>query len=387
MTTWPQKKMYGSSIASGATDSRLQPQNPAGRASTAPIQVHRHARNGKAPDAWLINQLCEATNQGVLYRTKEVFASSGYVGLLGSEIPASAGAGDRIRWRFAFHTGVYTRRLMVNMIMHPQDSVFDMNSAARVDIYDNATYTGSPVASATFNHGANPGGSTAVYGLSYLKQSLQYIDGLDEDTDYYGIVYDVDTGRAVSCSIAEIQSMTQSFAGYLPQNITAESSILDVYREKLAEASYNIWRRGAATVFNFSTEEDAALRVVYANPTTLNNVQLNIVSQATITFVDADAGYQIDLTGCARLSQLATGVPVRFCAYVSIPAANTGVVRLWDSGAVAVVSVTQAGPYTGWVTTTGTIPTAEDKYFLTFERTAGADMLEVYAVSCYQYET
>lgn len=381
---WSIKKPYGTEILSPG--SRQIAQNPASRAATAPIQVHLHARNGKAPNVWLINQFFEAANQGILYRTKEVFASSGYVGIYGAEVPSSAGAGDRIRWRFAFHTGVYSRALMVNMILHPQDSGFTRNSAARVDIYTSATYGGSPVASATFNHGPGANGTTIVYGLSYLKQSIQYMEGLSPDTDYYGIVTDVDNGRAVSCSIAEMQSMSETFDGYLPQNLTAESPILDVYRERLAEVIYNLYRRGGATVFNFSTDGDGAVRGVYASPTTLNNVPLNMINQDTIAYVDADPGYQLDMTGCARLSQYTTGVPIRFCAYVDIPAANTGKVCLRDSTGTIVTSLTQAGAYAGWVTTTGLLPVGEDKYFITYERTSGADMIELYAVSCYQYE-
>jgi hypothetical protein len=383
---WPTKNLYGFNVDPANVGSRQVAQNPAGKAASAPIQVHRHARNGKAPDAWLINQFCEAANQGILYRTKEVFASSGYVGLNGTEIPQST-AGDRVRWRFAFHTGVYSRALMVSMIMHPQDSGTTANSAGRIDIYSSATYGGSPVATATFNHGANPGGTTPVAGLSYLKESKQFIEGLTPDTDYYGIVSDVDNGRMVSCSIAEIQSMTETFDGYMPQNITAESAILDVYRENLAEITYNLWRRSAGPFFNFTTEEDAALRVVYADPTTLNNVPLNIVSQAPITYVAADAGYTIDTTGCARRSQYTTGVPVRFCAYVDVPAATTVAVKLRNSAGTAVITLTQAGAYTGWATTTGVIPVGEDKMYITHERTAGTAQIATYAVGCYQYET
>jgi hypothetical protein len=117
--TWPIKKLYGINVDPSLVGSRQVAQNPAGKAATAPVQVHKHARNGKAPDAWLINQLFEAANQGILYRTKEVFSPPGLILLFGNAPPLSAGAGDRWRWRFAFHTGVYSRALLVNMIMYP----------------------------------------------------------------------------------------------------------------------------------------------------------------------------------------------------------------------------------------------------------------------------
>jgi hypothetical protein len=381
--TWPIKKLYGINVDPSLVGSRQVAQNPAGKAATAPVQVHKHARNGKAPDAWLINQLFEAANQGILYRTKEVFSPPGLILLFGNAPPLSAGAGDRWRWRFAFHTGVYSRALLVNMIMYPPAGpgvVLTKNSMTRVDIYDNATYAGSPVGTATFNYGSNPGGTTVVYGLTYLRQSKRYIEGLTPDTDYYGIVNDADEGRAVSCSIAEIQSMTETFSGYLPQSITAESSILDVYREKLAAVTYNLWRRSAATVFTFSIEEVGASRpIASATPT-------NIIDGASTTYGASIAGYQLDMTRKARLSQLTTGVPIRFCAFIEVPAANTGVVTLRDSTGTAVVTLTQVGAYTGWVTGTGLLPASEDKYYITHHRSAGAGTVKTYAVSCYEYE-
>ncbi len=377
---WPIKNPYGAPIAAGSVGTKQVAQNPAGKAASAPIEVYRHARNGKAPDAWLINQFAEAANQSILYRGKEVFSASGYVGLLGGEIPSSNGAGDRIRWRWAFHTGVYHSKLLVVMIMHPQDSGFTYNSRARIDIYSSATYGGSPVGTATFNHGANPGGTTIIGGLSYLKASQQYIEGLSPDTTYYGIAYDVDNGRMVSCSVAELQSMTEEADGYMAQNLTAETPILGVYRENLSDIIYNQWRRGAAQVFNFTIEEPGAIRQVSSS--TPNNV----INQAVATYGAQYPGYTLDMTGKARLSQSVTGVPIRFCAYVDVPAANTGVVTLRDSSGTAIVTLTQAGAYTGWVTGTGVLPASEAKYYITHHRSAGAGDITTYAVSCYEYE-
>jgi hypothetical protein len=379
---WPGSPIYGASVDPASLGSRQVPQNPATKSACAPIQVYKHARNGKAPDAWLINALCEATNQSMLYRTKEVFHSSGCVGTFGSDIQSSGGAGDRTRWRWAFHTGVYSRALLVNMIMTPQDSGLSANSSARIDIYSSATYGGSPVASATFNHGANPGGTTIVAGLAYLKPLQQMIEGLTPDTDYYGIAYDVDNGRMVSCSVAEMQSATETFAGYMPQNITAESSILDVYREKIATAQYNLWRRSAGTVFTHSVDLGTSPAVVFsATPT-------NIFDISFTTYGSAIPGLYLNMDGKTRLSQAATGVPVRFCAYVDVPAANTGVVNLRDNSGSSVIQISQAGPYTGWVTTTGYLPNAGtvDKYYLTHHRSAGAGTISTFAISCFQYE-
>lgn len=385
---WPNKKLYGLSVDPSTLGSRQVAQVPAGKAASAPIEVHKHARNGKPPEAWLANQINEATNQAVLYRTKEIFSSSGIVGILGGDLPSSAGAGDRVRWRFAFHTSTYHSKLLVAMVMHPQDSGFTRNSAARIDIYTSPTYSGSPVATVTFNHGPGPNGTTIVYGLSYLKASEQYIEGLSPDTDYYGIAYDVDNGRMVNASIMELNSMSERLNGYLPQNLTAETPILDIFRELPATIQYNLWRRSAASDFAFSTEKDGDLRVVYASPTNANDTPSNIIDMTyPATYSASQAFFRLKMTGKARQSQLTTGVPVRFCAFVSVPAATTSKICLRNSSGTIVVSITQAGAYTGWISTTaGLLPATEDDYYITQERTAGTAQIACYAVGCAEYE-
>jgi hypothetical protein len=379
---WPSKKVFGTDIAAGGGGATLVTQNPSPAPVSAPIQVWNHARNGKPPTTPLINQLNEAGNQAILYRSKEVFSASGYVGVLGGEIPSSAGAGDRLRWRWAFHTGPYSRGLLVKMIMHPQDSGLGDNSYARIDIKDGPTLAASTVGTVTFNHGANPTGSnTGASGLAYLKASQQYIEGLDPDTDYYGYAYDVDNGRMIAICVADIPSMTENYDGYLATNITAESSILSTYRENLATISNALWKRGGAQVFNFSIEEPGAIRTVSA--ATPNN----IIDQGVAAYSASEPGYQIDMTGKARLSQVTSGVPIKFAAFVDVPAANTGVVSLRDDAGTAIINITQAGAYTGWIVNTGVLPASDEKYYITHHRSAGAGDITTYAVSCWEYET
>jgi hypothetical protein len=369
---WPFKRPWGSDVDPSLVGSRQVPQNPATRVASPPIQVDRHARNGRPADVRYINALCEAANQGILYRGKEVFRMASGIGVDGSIIPLSA-AGTRTRWRWAFHTGPYTHALMAIVVMHPQDSGFSENSSARIDIIDGAAAT---VGSATFNYGTGPTGTTVASGLSYLKVLQQYIEGVDPDTDYYGVVSDVDYGKIASCSIFELQSMGQNFSGYMPQNITEESSILDVYREKLSTIFYNLWRRGGATVFNYTCDPDTSVSTV-TSATPKNLLDGNTTYGTTI------AGYDLVMTGKSRLSQT-TGVPVRLCAYMNVPAASTGVVNLRDSAGASVIQISQAGAFTGWVTTTGVINSG--KHYITHHRSAGAGTVSTYAVSCYEYE-
>jgi hypothetical protein len=369
---WPSKRPWGSDVDPSLVGSRQVPQNPATRVAAPPIQVDKHARNGRPADVRYINALCEAANQAILYRGKEVFRMGSGIGPLAGDLPGST-AGTRNRWRWAFHAGPYTHALMAVVVMHPQDSGLSENSSARIDIINGAAAT---VGSATFNYGTGPDGTTIAYGLSYLKVQQQYITGVDPDTDYYGLVSDIDYGRIVSCTVFELQSMTENFSGYLPQNITEESSILDVYREKLSTVFYNLWRRGGATVFNYTADPQSIARTIASSTPT------NLINNAT-TYGTTVPGYDLVMTGKSRLSQT-QGVPVRFCAYMDVPAASTGVVNLRDSTGASVIQITQAGAFTGWVTTTGTITSG--KHYITHHRSAGAGTVTTGAVSCYEYE-
>lgn len=372
---WPIKKLYGINVDPALIGSRQVPQNPASKAAAPPLQVWRYARNGRPVDVDLINKLLEAGNQAVLYRTKEVFHSSARIGA--DHAPASAGAGDRGRWMFHFHTGLYTHSLMAVLVMTPQSSGYTSNSAARIDIHNTS---GVVVASSTFNYGANPGGTTTVDNIQFARVYQQYVDGVSPDTDYYGTVYDVDNGRTVSCSVFELQSMTENFSGYLPQNLNADSSILDVYREKLATLTYNLWRRGAATVFNWTVDAIASPR------TTTGTTPVNLIDGTSTTYGAAIPGFTLDMTGKARLSQT-TGVPVRMAVYMDSPVASGTVVNLRDSAGTSVMQVTYggAGSAVGWYTTTGVLPASSAKYYLTFN-SSGATTASVIAVSLIEYE-
>jgi hypothetical protein len=369
---WPLKRPWGADVNPASVGSRQVAQNPATRLAAPPIQVDKHARNGRPADVRYINALCESANQAILYRGKEVFRMASGIGVNGSIIPLSA-PGTRARWRWAFHTGPYTHALMAIVVMHPQDAGLSSNSASRIDIINGAAVT---VGTATFNYGPSPTGTSTAAGTSYLKVLQQYITGVSPDTDYYGLVSDIDYGKIASCSVFELQSMTENLSGYLPQNITEESSILDIYREKLSGVFYNLWRRGGATVFNYTSDPDTSVA-------TVNNATPKNIMDGGTTYGATVPGYDLVMTGKSRLSQT-QGVPVRFSVYIDVPAANTGVVNLRDSAGVSVIQITQAGAFTGWVTTTGVINSG--KHYLTHHRSAGAGTISTFACSCYEYE-
>src|SRR5688572_31517665 len=97
-------KIFGDRLDVGSVGSRQVRAIPASKTAAAPLQVWRYCRNGRHPSAQYWNRLNEQTNQAALYRTKELFNWMSRVGFGVTGTPTSSGAGDRDRWRFAFHT-------------------------------------------------------------------------------------------------------------------------------------------------------------------------------------------------------------------------------------------------------------------------------------------
>jgi hypothetical protein len=380
----PVLKVTGVRLDQGAVGPRQVVAVPQSKAAPPPIAPGQWARNGKSPNARLISALNEAANHAALFRAKQIFAATGKIAAAG--IISSSGAGDRARWRFAFRTGPYTHALMAMVVLAPQSSSFGTNSYARIDIATNAAGTPA-ITSQTFTYGANPVGNTYTGGWQLLKLVTGYIDGVAADTEYYGTVYDVDYGRVQSCVIFDLPSLTENFDGYNATNITAESQILDTYRANLASMVNDVWKKSGATLLNWTVDADSAKRVISSTSPT------NIVD-GTSTAVGASApGFVLDMRNRARLSQT-SGVPVvlKMYGYSDITAGGGSCTLYLKNSAgtnvATLVGLTGSGAASAqWYSTTATLPAVQDTYYLMATETTGFDLVNLLAVSMYEYET
>lgn len=377
----PTPKFYGDRPP--VPGARQVPTPPATKAASPPIQTDRWFRNGKAPDASVFSSMNEAMNQAMLYRTKECFS---YVGILGAGggLGVSSVIGTRARWRFAFHTSPYTHALVCRAVLYPQSNGFNSNAYAQLRIYSDAGETTEVAGARTdFYYGVNPLQTANVAGWQYMKVVDQFVDlsaaGMTADTTYYARISDVDYGLIQSIAIADIQSMTENYAGCLPQNFTQESLILDEYRENLVAPMPTLWKRGGAKVFNWTVDNNqtSPRQVAVATAT-------NLLDGSSTTYGAAIPGLTFNMTGKARLSQ--PGVPVRVHAYMACSSAANGNVHLRDStGAVLLTLANTLGAGVGgWITGTVTLPASEAKYYLTHSTAAGT--LSTYAASAYEYD-
>lgn len=389
----PRLKEYGDKIAPASVGSKQVAQNPSARIMGPPIQRGRFTRNGQVPDVAAINAMMEQTNQGVLYRTKEVFRGVAPFG------PTSAGGiyngitlsrtsgTTRTRWRFACHTGPYAASLKI--VAYICNSNPDVANAPYVQ-FGLTTNTDGVTGANTVNMHYGPPmsyGGALLSGWGQLKRVVRYIDA-NADTDYYGFFSDVNGARLACATVYEMTSMTENFSGYLPQNLTSGTDVLDVYREKLVTLQYNLWRRAGATVLNWSTNSFDNTPL-----STTSATAKNIIDNSSTTVTAATPGYTLDMTGKERVSQASSGVNVRLQVAGAMTAAGTGGrIYVLDSAGSTVGSIVDGWSSTGivWVSTTFAMPASQDKYDIHFAR-AGSDdagnAFKLYALSMYEYES
>lgn len=368
----------GERLTTALTAPLLVRSNPAPKTIIPPMQGHRFSRNGQHPDVGLINAINATANKSILYRTKEIFRAPGT-----ATFPlAASGAGDRARWRFAFHTGPYAHMLKVAIGTIPQAHGGSPSAVAKSRLDISTSTSGSPVAaSGSFTHGVNPGGSASTLtGWEGLKVGTMYIS-VDPDTDYYGTFYDVDYGRTMFACVWEVSSMTENHDGYLPQALATQSHIFSKYRQYPVTILNNLMKRGGATVLNWTVDNGAS------PITTTSSTATNIIDTSSTTISAATPGYTLDMTGKGR--RIDETVSCVMKAYGSkSSSAPDGSVFLKDSAGTTIASIAGAFQNTAGWQTSGVfqMPAGIDKYDLQFSR-AVAGTLSLYAVSIYEYGT
>jgi hypothetical protein len=245
-----------------------------------------------------------------------------------------------------------------------------ISTSSRCDILDTA---GSVVSSTTFDYGPNPKmGGIIPDAWSHLKVLTKYITDIDPSTEYTG-KFTTQGGRIQSACVFELPSMTQNAGGYFGQNLTSQSSMLDVYRENLVVANNNLWREGGAHVLNWTTETGSVSRT--------SSSSVNLIDTSVTTIDGSSPGYTLDMTKKGRGSR---SVPCVMKVYGNANPSGGGAVTLKDSSGATVASVTPWVPSTpAWQSVTFNLPAAVDKYDLHLNGN-GTAALNIYAVSIYE---
>jgi len=370
----PVKPIYGDPLGRLLADIAKLPTLPTTQQATAPIQEDQFFRNGMHPTAVALSKISEAGNQALLYRSKEAFR---YLGpLSSSNAIASFGVGARDRWRFAFHTSPYHGCLFGRVVMQCQTAGFSTDSYCRVAILNGG---GSVVVSQDIHYGTSPAGPNLQLGWQYLRVQDIYLEGLAKDTDYYGLITDYDYGIVVAISLADMNSLSEN-GGYLAQNYTSLTSITEAQHGNINTLIKNQWKRGGATLFNWTANDQSAPQQISTA------IATNLIDATSTTYGSAIPGFYLDLTNHDRVSQ-AAGVPCVMKVYGKFSAAGpNGTLELRNSAGTVVASIANGWTSTAsWQSVAFNMPASADKYYLTFSR-ASAGIFSCYAVSIYEYE-
>lgn len=374
----PKLKLHGGAIDVGDLGPRQVRGIPTTKAACSPIAVGQFCRNGQSASAQYWNLVHESTNSAVVFRTREIARLGGILGT-GAGLSVSSAAGTRARWRAAGRTSPYHHALLCRMVMHPQSSGFTSPSAAKVEVFSDATES-TLIASTTMYYGASPTGTSALSGWPYLKHSDQYITGIDPDTDVFLKISDVDYGLVQSISIADLTSMTEQAGGYLTQTLNSDSEVLSNYRSKVAEIQEDLCKRAGARLLSYSVDLQSSPRTFAAATAT------NIIDGSSTTVSDATPGEYLDLRGKARRGQ--SGVPVILKVYCSTTS-PTGSGRIYlKSSTGTALQITNTIPLSGapaWISVTGTLPATLTKYDLQADNNSSST-LSIHAATMWQHE-
>lgn len=345
------------------------------------LQINRWIRNGRPVDAHLQNALANLANQTARWRTKQIFSWHGAMGSTTSGTDAliqSSGAGERERWRFAFHSGPYTKEVRVTFLSCIQDGT--LLSGGSGDPYSRLrilTTGGSTVGDGTFHYGGGPNSVDTPNNFA----TGEAIIPVSADTDYTAVISDFDGARIVSAVVYERSLDPDTSNGYASTGYAAGVNIYDTDRSDITTIAANMWKRGGAHLLNWSADNQAS-------PSTISlTTDTNIVDGTSTSVSSSSPGYILDLTSCNRLSQ--TTVPCVLKAYgkyVITPPVSGGVVKIKASDGSTVGTVTGFTSTASWQSAVVNMPTGVDRYDLTFAAGSGTATFSLYAVSLYQLE-
>lgn len=346
------------------------------RPASPPIQVSRHARNGKHPNAVLESMKSEAANAACMFKGKEIFRSIGTFPATLANTGFTAGSGTVGRWRSYFHTSPIALYIDVTTQARTNQVFSTSASFVQVDLTEVAT---SIVTTETLP----TGGLNATGSLLTIFQFITKRMSVKPDTDYHIAFTDVNT-ESVFAHVVELCSLTVFNGGYLPQNIAAQGAILNGYRQNAAELVAAMWNHGGWPLWNWCIEDGTKPPSTTA-PTGLTNVVEALVSGGVTTlgsnrWAQGTLGAVIDTTGRARRMELKGGISATLAVYTN-GAVN---VQLFNSKGLVGGDVVSSGGFQWHLIQAIALPGGTiDKYDLMFAADSGT--ASIYAASLFEY--
>jgi hypothetical protein len=322
-----------------------------------PIHPHRSCDNGAIPTAHLYRQMCEHLNKCARHHPKWFFHSSGII-----SIPAGGGAGERPRFRFAGHTGLFCRRLRVS---------------AEIALYG----SGNPYV----QFKVTGGNSKKFY---YGNTASTPDDGFDEwghfedvidiaaDTDFTMTISDFDNARLVSASVWEETKVADTANGYIWPIFGVHQPIYDAERQSIAQLADNMWKRNGSQVVNWTSETDAT------SFTRTSTTDINLVDNSSTAISANTPGFYLD-DRYKNTLMLAT-VPCKVFVYGKCAGGGTGHVYIKDSAGTVLCTVNINSTTDAWYSATWNAPATDEKFDIHAD-SDGVNLTTIRAVSIYEY--
>lgn len=329
------------------------------------------------PDATVYQQMAVQANQLAAYCTKEICRFSIPI----ASMTASGGGGINNRWRHYWHSGPFAEFVYIRALLAPGNG--DPGDAVATWEVTDEDAPGA-LGTATIHFGsAKSGGVTdtpAHFAIANATlESSGTIIPITADTNFSGLFREPTSGvpaRYVGVVAYEVSTLPNTTSFYVPQGFTAGYPVLDSTSERLTTLLRDMWKQGAAHLFNWSVPDQGTPR------TRTSASAINAVDNSSTSVSVNSPGWTIDLRKRNRLN--ATTVPCKFAVYAS-QSAGTGIVRLKDSGGSTVVSINVTGA-ASWLTASVNLPNTRAKYDLTYEGGGGANQISLHAASLFQYE-
>lgn len=318
-------------------------------------------RNGQLVSADFQTKLSELCNQIIRMRPKE-HAS------FGTDIGSVAK-----RWRFAGHTSPMAGTIVLRAVIGKTTT--GANPGATLTLTNSA---GTTIAQGTTYGGLATGESVADTPDEWVVQTLFLDARTFQNTSFRAELATSGEGKLIAATIYEYAMPPDTSYGYINQQFSVGQGIYEVDRKAIVDMAIALWKRGAAPLWNFSSQTDATA------PSSISGSWVNIIDAST-TVTANSPGFWVDLRAC-NTKVARPNVPCRFEAFLSAPGGTIHGVRIVDSTGTAVVTQSPLTPAAGgtWFQTTMNLPPTHAKYDVQFQSDA-VNTLKCYAVSVYQY--
>jgi hypothetical protein len=351
----------------------------------APRQM---ARNGLHPTASYAHRLRAIANNLARYRTKQVACFAPFTG----PSWADAHPSSRVRWRSYFHSSPYVSELRVVLSVFRQDftDAFGPPTNPAYVVVECRTTAGTLVGSLTLSGGPAPsqfpddflfGPENIFYRFGVLLDATGVPAAIPASTDLQLTITEQNYALVLGCAIFEESSAADTANGYVDPTVHVSTPITSNARKDVADILRAVWTHGGGHLISWSRLLDSTGAY---NPFTIASgaSPTNVVDGTSTAVNAASPGFTLDLSNNLRLVNPggSPGVTISMAVYGKCTSAGNGVVRLFRSGTVGIVTASGFATTLGWVVASGFALSSVDKFDILASTAAGTLTVEAASV-------